>query len=88
MTTTEKKTRNSVTSGLGDALGAELEAAAKITGQSKAELVRVVFETHAPSRQKIAEAYLNRQKKAIEAQLAGLAAAAAPPLPPAGGGED
>lgn len=68
----KKKSRNSVTAGLGDALKAELDAAAQITGQSNAELVRVVFETFAPSRQKIAEAYLQRQKDEIERQLQGL----------------
>lgn len=81
MTTETKKPRNSVTAGLGDALKAELDAAATITGQSNAELVRVVFETFAPTRQKIAGAYLQRQKDEIERQIQGLASDCAPEPP-------
>jgi len=68
-----KKTSKSVTSGLGEKLMAELDAAATITGQSKAELVRVVFERYAPTRREIASAFLERQKKEIEVKLGSLA---------------
>ena len=52
----EKKKSKAVTSALGDKLMAELEAAAKLTGESQAELVRCVFEKFAPTAAKIASA--------------------------------
>ena len=51
-----KKKSKAVTSALGEPLMAELEAAAKLTGESQAELVRCVFEKFAPTAAKIAAA--------------------------------
>lgn len=71
----EKKKSKAVTSALGDKLMAELEDAAKLTGESQAELVRCVFEQYAPTAKMIAAAHMERKIKEQRDKLAALTAA-------------
>lgn len=70
-----KKKSKAVTSALGEKLMGELEAAAKLTGESQAELVRCVFEQHAPTAKLIASSHMERKIKEQREKLAGLTAA-------------
>lgn len=72
-----KKKSKAVTSALGEPLMAELEAAAKITGESQAELVRCVFERYAPTEVEIASAFLEREIASQQAKLAAMKAVVA-----------
>ena len=67
-----KKKSKAVTSALGEPLMAELEAAAKITGESQAELVRSVFTKYAPTAKKIAAAHMGLKIEEEKLRLAKL----------------